>query len=533
MSYIVNKTDGSVLTTLLDGTTNTETGLTLIGRNYTSYGEIQNENFVRLLENFASTLPPGQSVGFAPLVGQLWWDTGNQRLRVYNGTDFINVSEATVGASAPATVKLGDQWWDTTNDQLKVYNGTGWTTISPPFSKVQGKSGSLVETVSDVSLVNHTVVNTYTNNNLIAVTSYDPAFQTGAYSQFSFIRPGITLASNVMLHGNVMNSLQLGGAWANAFPRTTVRTDFLSDLGVNGNLVIGNANVFYSANALVVTNSVLAGNVDVYVNTSMGNTRAFRINGDTGMITVASNPTNNLGVATKKYVDDIQVALDTSLTTNIANVNANVTQLRSDTFSALTTNVAILNVSLNQLRLDTNANVAALDTAFKANITAIDANVGDKTVRIESLESTIGLRSNIASPAFTGVPTAPTAAEDTNTTQLATTAFVVNQGYLKSVAASALYQTLSGMSAYLTTATAASTYAPLASPALTGNPTAPTRTALTWNNNSRTVAGGDNSTNLATTAFVAGSIANQKLNYTVSPNAPSGGADGDFWFQIG
>lgn len=50
----------------------------------------------------------------------------------------------------------------------------------------------------------------------------------------------------------------------------------------------------------------------------------------------------------------------------------------------------------------------------------------------------------LASPAFTGTPTAPTAAVDTNTTQLATTAYVVGQGYLKSSTASTTYQTALG-----------------------------------------------------------------------------------------
>lgn len=71
----------------------------------------------------------------------------------------------------------------------------------------------------------------------------------------------------------------------------------------------------------------------------------------------------------------------------------------------------------------------------------------------------------LASPTFTGTPAAPTAAVDTNTTQLATTAYVVGQGYAK-----------------------------LASPALTGNPTAPTP------------SGGDNDTSIATTAFVQGEL---------------------------
>lgn len=88
-----------------------------------------------------------------------------------------------------------------------------------------------------------------------------------------------------------------------------------------------------------------------------------------------------------------------------------------------------------------------------------------------------GASISAASPSFTGTPTAPTAAVDTNTTQLATTAYVIGQGYLKS-------------------STASSTYAPLASPALTGTPTAPTATA------------GTNTTQLATTAFATTAIAN-------------------------
>ena len=81
------------------------------------------------------------------------------------------------------------------------------------------------------------------------------------------------------------------------------------------------------------------------------------------------------------------------------------------------------------------------------------------------------LKSPILSPTFTGVASAVTAGLDTNTTQIATTQFVISQGYLK-------------------TSTASSTYAALASPTFTGNPLAPTQTF------------GDNSTRIATTAFV-------------------------------
>jgi hypothetical protein len=328
-----------------------------------------------------------------------------------------------------------------------------------------------------------------------------------------------------MIHGNVTNSLQLGGTYANAFPRTTARTNFLSDLGVAGNLVIGNANVSYSSNAFVVTNSVLGGNVDIYVNTTLGNTRAVRINGTTGMITVAANPTNNLGVATKVYTDDIQLALNTSLVANIANVNANVSQLRSDTFSALTTNVSILTSATNQLRTDTNANVAALDTAFKANVATIDSNLANKTTRIASLEGDIVLKSTIIDPAFSGNATAPTPAAGDNSTRIATTAYVdaadlIGTNYTNTVVNGLAITTAANLAAGL------SGKSNIVSPAFSGNAT------------SETPVSTDNSTKIATTAFVRGAITGnltrwQGSRYTVSTSGPTGGDDGDFWFQIG
>lgn len=101
----------------------------------------------------------------------------------------------------------------------------------------------------------------------------------------------------------------------------------------------------------------------------------------------------------------------------------------------------------------------------------------DMKLLAEASETAFSTKASIASPALTGIPTAPTAAADTNTTQLATTQFVISQGYLK-------------------TASAIATYAPLANPAFTGNPTAPTQTA------------GNSSTRLATTEFTGTAITN-------------------------
>ena len=145
MSYIINKTDGTLLTTVLDGTTDTSTGLTLIGRNYPGYGQAQNENFVKLLENFADATPPG----FTPLPGTLWWDTANVRLKIYNGTEFISVSPIVDSATQPTATNQGDLWWDTANQQLRAWNGSNWLLIGPAYTASQGLTGPIVETFYD------------------------------------------------------------------------------------------------------------------------------------------------------------------------------------------------------------------------------------------------------------------------------------------------------------------------------------------------------------------------------------------------
>ena len=78
MAYTILKSNGTVLTTIADGTINTSsTSLQLPGRNYAGYGQYLDTNFVHQLENFASTTPPSN-----PLQGQLWYNTNANTLCV-------------------------------------------------------------------------------------------------------------------------------------------------------------------------------------------------------------------------------------------------------------------------------------------------------------------------------------------------------------------------------------------------------------------------------------------------------------------
>jgi len=75
MAYTINRFNGTVLTNVEDGTVDQTTDLKLIGKNYSGYGEAQNENTVFLLENFA-----GSSAPTKPISGMLWFDNTNNNL---------------------------------------------------------------------------------------------------------------------------------------------------------------------------------------------------------------------------------------------------------------------------------------------------------------------------------------------------------------------------------------------------------------------------------------------------------------------
>ena len=77
MSYTINRYNGTQIAVVADGTIDATIDLKLIGKNYAGYGEVQNENFVHLLENFANTTQPPK-----PLPGQIWYDSSNKNINL-------------------------------------------------------------------------------------------------------------------------------------------------------------------------------------------------------------------------------------------------------------------------------------------------------------------------------------------------------------------------------------------------------------------------------------------------------------------
>lgn len=313
MSYLINKTTGELLITILDGTADgpdvnpgqNVADIDLFGKNYPLYGELQNENFIKLLQNFANATAPTN-----PLQGELWYDIsspGNFVLRVFNDSAWIPVTPVWVSATAPLTTQVGAQWWDSTNYQLNMFNGTDWSLIGPAYKTPDGKSGTIVEKVLDTVAVTHTIIKFYHNNNVVAISSFDPMFTLSPANPipgFSNIGPGFTLATGVndnLFYGTVVNAQQLGNVAAINYSRNDISNTFYSNIAVGGTALT--INILPSGTA-AFTNTNTNGNVSIYANVGGVNTRAIAVNGTTGEVFVNQNPTNPLGVVTKQYSDN-------------------------------------------------------------------------------------------------------------------------------------------------------------------------------------------------------------------------------------
>lgn len=166
MAYKLNKTDGSLLVDLIDGTIDVNsTSITLVGRNYTGYGEAFNENFIKILENFSNSNSPVN-----PIKGQLWWDTGEARLKVYEGSVFKAVGGPFVQKDQPAMV-AGDLWMDNVNNQLYFFDGTDLSLAGPIYKAGQGETGFRIESVLDTQDRSRTLASLYLGNGTDGTTS--------------------------------------------------------------------------------------------------------------------------------------------------------------------------------------------------------------------------------------------------------------------------------------------------------------------------------------------------------------------------
>jgi hypothetical protein len=218
MPYQINRYNNDLLTVVEDGTVNNTTTLKFVGKNFAGYGEIQNENFLHLLENFSNVTAPPRA-----LSGQLWYDSVNKKLKFYDGVAWKTTGGSEVSGAQPIGLTAGDFWWDTSNQQLYVFNGESFVLIGPQIAG-SGITQMISKEIFDVDNNLKSIIAATVEDEIVAVispvtfTAKNPAIDLPGFT--GYIRQGTTLPNTgtngitTSAHrywGTASNSDRLGG----------------------------------------------------------------------------------------------------------------------------------------------------------------------------------------------------------------------------------------------------------------------------------------------------------------------------------
>jgi hypothetical protein len=201
MAYQVDRFNGTFFVSVGDGTIDTTSDLRLVGKNYAGYGELQNENFLHLLENFSNTTPPPKAIS-----GQIWYDSGNKKLKFFDGTRFKSASGAEIGPTAPSGLQTGDFWFDTSAEQLYAWSGTEFVLIGPETSPDLGASAFTTVVVKDENDGDHIIAKLTISNTVIGVLSKDDfrlKVPDSNIPGFDRVRKGFTLINTIEANNGI------------------------------------------------------------------------------------------------------------------------------------------------------------------------------------------------------------------------------------------------------------------------------------------------------------------------------------------
>jgi hypothetical protein len=394
MAYQINKTDGTIVATVADGQIDDRsTDITLIGKNYSGFGEIFNENLVKILENFAESTQPDH-----PLRGQIWFDSSQSKLKVYNGVSFVPVSSATISSAQPSTLAIGDLWYDDVGEQLFFFDGTSAILLAPTYSSSQSLSGLRVDTVLDTLNQTRVITSLYNNGILLGIfakDSFTPKIAIIGYT--GSIAPGFNVGTlaNFKIRATCTNSDSLGGAAATTYVRTDTANAINGQLQitVDSGLIFGSANqgsVFVTDGNVNLANSASNKNITVSVNRADTQENAIVINSSArtiGLYPTIATSTVNLGgdlvVNGNLTVEGTTTTLNTSIFTvedkNI--IIANVTSPTNSTadgagitIKGTTDKIIAYSNSSNWLDISETLNLASGKAVYIGGTKVIDGN---------------------------------------------------------------------------------------------------------------------------------------------------------------
>jgi Chaperone of endosialidase len=389
MSYTINHTNGLNPIVIADGTINTSNSVTLVGKNFPNYGQILDQNFLKLLENSSNTTAPNQ-----PTTGELWWDSGNNILKVWNGSVWKNVGSTTASPTAPTgSNNIGDLWWNTSSGQLYGYDGI--TQQYKLIGPIGGTGGITSEIIIDSNNGSNAVLSMTIGNNRYVILSNSPTFiPKTPINGFPTINPGLNLAStsflsNAKFYGQSYDAATVDGLNSSSFMRSDTNTSTSGTISVlnNNGLYVGSSSSFHvsvSSGANVsIANETASGVMNFKVRNSSGtqlDAMDIYPNGNVVAnfdLTVAgnisfSNTTNDLVITgTSRSINYATGALRLSIGGLGVAGNINSGGSNSNFVGNLTANNIISNNSVNATTVTASTIAGTLTTNAQPYVTSL------------------------------------------------------------------------------------------------------------------------------------------------------------------
>jgi len=297
-----------------------DTSLNLIGRGYPNYGEKTAENFLHLLENFASPISPVN-----PIEGQLWYDTSdsnNKILRIMDGTPSNIRWPSVTGIYQQITdpklessqgLKNGDIWVDISKNQLKIYSSGNWTTVGPSTST---DTGAFVASLPANTGGPYDVILNKVSGKVVSIVAKD-AFTPGpsTIEGFTSLVPGVNLATDINAIFNGVSSSTYNLSIGNSiYPVSS----FLRKNNLGGEIITGKVSFVGSYGVTISSNAGDNTPIQFYKN---GNDAIISNTTPSGKIVFTTAATSlldsvyiesgNLHVGKKLYVKSLNLTTST------------------------------------------------------------------------------------------------------------------------------------------------------------------------------------------------------------------------------
>jgi len=385
MAYTVNKSNSSASPnayTVQDGVVNTQTDLSFIGKGYAGYGETIAENFLHILENFSNTSAPTK-----PITGQLWWDSTNSKLKVYNGTSWLSSGGSAPYQSAePSGISQGDMWIDSDTGQLYFHNGTQSILVGPPAA-TGTTNGFTYDSILDSTDVTQNITKLYNDGNLIAIISEDTFTPKTSISGFATIKKGITLTtaiSDTKFQGTSTDSDALGGVTAANYLRSNANDTTSGTLGVvtDSGMTVGADNdlsITVDSSGAIISNTISDTDITFKVNDGGTTTTLMTLDGSEARIGIGTtSPSTKVEVSGTVTATAFAGPITGAVTGNVA---GNVSSSGANTMGSLVLSGNITTqdiIAASDATYDIGSSSAGYNTVYAKATSAQYADLAEK-----------------------------------------------------------------------------------------------------------------------------------------------------------